>query len=336
MMGIQSLNSNGFIGKKKNIAVVGTGYWGKNHVRNFYELGALRSVCDISPITLKKITQTYRGILHTSEFEEVLSDSEIQGIVIATQAETHYDLALLALNSGKDVLVEKPLALTVRQARHLHKVAIRNDRILMVGHLLLYHPAISKMKAFITHGELGDIYYLYSHRLNLGKVRHEENILWSFAPHDISVILEFLEEKPVFLQSIGEAYLQSQIHDVTMTTMKFKSGAMAHIHVSWLHPFKEHRIVIVGSEKMMVFQDTVQENRLLLYDQRVDIVNGIPQVVQRDGVRIEFSTEEPLKRECMHFLESIETRKQPKSDGQNGIDVLEVLEWAQQELDTSN
>jgi len=321
------------MGTEKNIAVVGTGYWGKNHVRNFYELGALRSICDIDRVTLKKITQVYQDIHYTSEFKKILQDSEIQGIVIATQAETHYDLALQALNHEKDVLVEKPLALKVEQAQQLHEVAISNNRILMVGHLLLFHPAILKIKEHIIQGELGDIYYLYSHRLNLGKVRHEENILWSFAPHDISVILELLEETPIFLQSTGEAYLQSQIHDVTLTTMKFESGAMAHIHVSWLHPFKEHRLVIVGSDKMMVFQDTIQENSLLLYDQRVDIKNGISQIVRRDGIPIEFSHDEPLRRECRHFLESIKTRQQPKTDGQNGIDVLRVLQWAQEELD---
>lgn len=321
------------MGKKKNIAVVGTGYWGKNHVRNFYELGVLRTVCDISTLALNTIIQEYRNILHTSEFESVLLDSEIQGVVIATQAETHYELALQALNQGKDVLVEKPLALKVEEAQHLHDVALSHNQILMVGHLLLYHPAILKIKEYVAKGKLGDIYYLYSHRLNLGKVRHEENILWSFAPHDISVILELLEETPIYLQSIGDAYIQSRIHDVTMTTMKFKSGAMAHIHVSWLHPFKEHRIVIVGSDRMMVFQDGIQENRLLLYDQRVNIVNGIPEVVRREGIPVEFSNEEPLRKECLHFLESIETRQQAKTDGQNGIEVLKVLQWAQKELD---
>lgn len=201
--------------------------------------------------------------------------------------------------------------------------------ILMVGHLLLYHPAILKMQDYVSRGELGDIYYIYSNRLNLGKVRQEENILWSFAPHDISVILELLREKPVDVGSMGEAYLQPNIHDVTMTTMKFKSGAMAYIYVSWLHPFKEHRLVIVGSKKMMVFQDTIEGSTLRLYNQRVDIADGVPQVVRADGVPVECSSEEPLRRECLHFLESVETRRQPKSNGQNGIDVLEVLEWAQ-------
>ncbi|NOX48652.1 MAG: Gfo/Idh/MocA family oxidoreductase [Chlorobi bacterium] len=321
---------------KKFIAVVGAGHWGKNHVRNFYELGCLSIVCDTNPGTLNNIQKNYPGVKTTLTYREVLEDPGIKGIVIASNAETHFQLASEALEYDKDVLVEKPLALNVSDAKKLHKLATEKSRILMVGHLLLFHPAIRKIKEYIQKGVLGKVLYIYSNRLNLGKVRQEENILWSFAPHDISVILELLGESPVEVQAMGEAYLQPNIQDVTMTVMKFKSGAMAHIHVSWLHPFKEHRLVVIGNKKMIVFNDTAIENKLLLYDQRVDIVDGAPKVVRSAGSPVSFSNEEPLRKECLHFIECIEHRRQPKTDGQNGIEVLQVLETAQKSLEKKN
>lgn len=321
---------------KQIIAVVGAGHWGKNHIRNFYEIGRLSMVCDTSPQAIDDIRKKYPHVKTTTDYQEVLDDTRIKGIVIASNAETHFPLALKALEHDKDVLVEKPLALNVTEAKQLHSLAEARSRVLMVGHLLLFHPAIRKIKKYIQKGILGKVLYIYSNRLNLGKVRQEENILWSFAPHDISVILELLGETPTEVQAVGEAYLQPKIQDVTMTIMKFRSGAMAHIHVSWLHPFKEHRLVVIGNKKMIVFNDTAMENKLLLYDQRVDIVDGAPKIVRSAGSPVEFSDKEPLRQECLHFVECVVQRRRPKTDGQNGIEVLKVLETAQKSLEKKN
>jgi len=319
--------------KEKFIAVVGAGNWGKNHVRNFREIGVLATVCEINPGIVKETAAKFPGLDITSDYQEILHNPDIRGIVIASNAETHYSLALQALQAGKDVFVEKPLALHLKEAEHLHQLATQQGYILMVGHLLLYHPAIRKIKELIDQRSLGKVLYIYSNRLNLGKVRQEENILWSFAPHDISVILELLGEMPTEIHAVGEAYLQPKIHDVTMTVMKFKSRAMAHIHVSWLHPFKEHRLVVIGNKKMIVFNDSAPENKLQLYDQRVDIVDGMPKIIRSAGTPVDYPNVEPLRQECLHFIDCIKTRTQPKTDGQNGIDVLRVLESAQKSLE---
>ena len=241
---------------KPQLAVVGTGYWGKNLVRNYHALGALRTICDTDPGTLKRFLEQYPDVSAVSSLVEVLNDPEIHGVVVATPAETHGALVRECLLSGKDVYVEKPLCLSAPEGRDLTALARDTGRMLMVGHLLWYHPVVVRLKEMITAGELGKILYIYSNRLNLGKLRREENVLWSFAPHDISLILGMLREMPESVQAQGGNYLHQEIADVTVSTLRFPSGVRAHLFVSWLHPIKEQKLVVVGQERMAVFDDT--------------------------------------------------------------------------------
>jgi UDP-2-acetamido-3-amino-2,3-dideoxy-glucuronate N-acetyltransferase len=229
------------------VAVVGVGYWGKNLVRNFHELGALGALCDSNRRTEEDYKKKYPDVRFGTDYQEVLCDSSIQAVALATPAATHYDLTKAALEAGKDVLVEKPLAIDVRHGEELVRLASAKGRILMVGHILRYHPAILKLQELIEDGQLGKINYLYSNRLNIGKIRTEENILWSFAPHDISVILSLLDEMPSQVSCQGGAYLNNGVTDVTLSHFEFPSGVRAHIFVSWLHPIKEQKLVVVGS-----------------------------------------------------------------------------------------
>jgi len=316
---------------KKRVAVIGVGYWGKNLVRNFYELGALAALCDSNQSLEEDYKKKYQGVKFCTNYHEVLSDPSIQAVALATPAVTHYELAKAALEAGKDVLVEKPLAIDVKHGEELVKIAEAKGRILMVGHILRYHPAILKLQQLIQDGQLGKINYLYSNRLNIGKIRTEENILWSFAPHDISVILSLLNEMPTHVSCKGGAYLSSGVTDVTLSHFEFPSGVRAHIFVSWLHPFKEQKLVVVGSEKMAVFDDTV-ENKLVLYPHKVEWKNRIPTAVKADGEVVALDNREPLRAECQHFLDCIESRTAPVSDGREGLRVLRVLDAFQRAL----
>ncbi|HYK90840.1 MAG TPA: Gfo/Idh/MocA family oxidoreductase, partial [Acidobacteriota bacterium] len=313
------------VSTRANVAVVGCGYWGKNLVRNFHQLGALRWVCDVSAEAANEAREQY-DVLTSLNLDEVLADPEVEGVVVAAPAAEHYNLATRCLDAGKHVFVEKPLALHLDEARQLVAAAHNRSRLLMVGHILQYHPAILKLKELISEGELGQIKYIYSSRLNLGKLRTEENILWSFAPHDISAILFLLDEMPVRVASQGGTYLDSQVADTTMTTCEFKSGVSAHIFVSWLHPFKEQKLCIVGGKKMAVFDDTEPERKLVLYSHRIDWVGRVPVAHKDGGKAVPLPQEEPLRRECEHFLECMRLGDNPRTDGANGLRVLEVLE----------
>jgi UDP-2-acetamido-3-amino-2,3-dideoxy-glucuronate N-acetyltransferase len=320
---------------KTKVAVVGAGYWGINHVRNFHEIGALKTVCDASDASLKKIGETFPDIVVEPDYQKVLSDTDVLGIVIATPAETHYRLAAAAMEAGKHVLVEKPLTLDVEEGERLVKLAHDKNATLMVGHLLEYHPAVLRLRELIATGELGELRYVYSNRLNLGKVRREENILWSFAPHDIAIILRLVGELPLQIAVTGGAYLQSHIADVTVTNIEFPTGVRAHIFVSWLHPYKEQRLVVVGSKKMAVFDDVRKDGKLMIYDQGVEFVNGEPVMRKNEGIAEILEKAEPLRRECMHFLECIETGRKPLTDGESGLQVLRILEAAEFSLSQS-
>lgn len=317
---------------KKNIAVIGSGYWGKNLVRNFFELGALKTICDLDEKVLKDFKMNYPEVHTTTSFQEVLEDQDIDGVVIATPAVLHYKMVKEALNYGKDVFVEKPLSLDVKDGKELVKIAENSGNILMVGHILQYHPAVLKLHEMIKEGELGKIQYIYSNRLNLGKFRTEENILWSFAPHDISVILMLLNEMPRGLTSHAGTYLSKNVADVTLTTMNFPSGVKAHIFVSWLHPYKEQKLVVVGSKKMAVFND-VSDEKLFLYPHEIEWVNRVPVPQMKDAIVVEIEMKEPLKEECGHFIECIELRDNPKTDGREGLRVLEILQASQESLE---
>jgi UDP-2-acetamido-3-amino-2,3-dideoxy-glucuronate N-acetyltransferase len=314
------------------VAVIGAGYWGINHVRNFHELDALKSVCDASQTSLKKISDSFAGVTVESDYQKILTDEEIRGVVIATPAETHFRLAADAIEAGKHVLVEKPLTLDAREGEQLVELAKEKQAILMVGHLLEYHPAVLRLRELIASGELGELRYVYSNRLNLGKIRREENILWSFAPHDIAIILRLVGEWPKQIAATGGAYLQSHIADVTITTMEFPTGVRAHIFVSWLHPYKDQRLIVVGSKKMAVFDDVMKENKLTIYDQGVEFVNGEPVMRKNDGVAEVLEKAEPLRRECQEFLDCIKTGRKPLTDGESGLQVLRVLEAAEHSL----
>jgi predicted dehydrogenase len=312
------------------VAVVGCGYWGKNLVRNMQALGALHSVVEMAPAN-QAIARTLapQARIH-ARLEEALQDGELAGVLIATPAETHYALARQALEAGKDVFVEKPLTLDVPSSRELVALARRSGRVLMVGHLLEYHPALLKLQELIAAGELGKVYYIISNRLNLGKVRTEENALWSFAPHDIAVILRLVGRMPFEVVATGGCYLQPQVADVSVTHLLFDNGVRAHIFVSWLHPFKEQRLVVIGSQKMASYDDVAKE--LILHDQHVDWKAGQPVPVKGAGVKVAFAAQEPLENECRHFLECIRERKTPRTDGENGVRVLQVLRAAQHSL----
>ena len=317
--------------QQPGVAVIGAGYWGKNLVRTFHELGVLRAVCDTQVETLDVVRQKY-GVRTTQSYDEIVLDSSIQAVVIAAPAVLHWDLARKALQSGKDVFVEKPLALRVTEARELVALAQERKRILMVGHILEFHPAITELKRLITNGELGKIQYVYSSRLNLGKLRTEENILWSFAPHDIATTLFLLGECPSRVATQGGSYLNPPIVDTTLTSCEFKSGVKAHIFVSWLHPFKEQKLTIVADKTMAVFDDLETTKKLTLYPHRINWVDRVP-VAQREAGRVvAISSIEPLRLECEHFLDCVKTRQTPRTDGESAVKVLQILEACERSL----
>ena len=311
------------------IAHVGLGYWGKNILRNLYELDVLHTACDKDSQTIAEQQLQFPDINYSSSYEDVLNNPEIKAISIATPAATHYEFVKRALLADKDVFVEKPLALTVREGEELVAIAKKKNKILMVGHILQYHPAVIKLKEKISDGTLGKIEYIYSNRLNIGKLRTEENILWSFAPHDISVILMLLGEEPINVSAMGGDYLNKGIYDTTLTTLEFRNGVKGHIFVSWLHPYKEQKLIVVGSKAMAVFDD-VSEEKLFLYPHKIEWKDGkIPVAHKADYQVIPVDRGEPLMIELSHFIECILQRKSPLTDGEEGLRVLRILELAE-------
>jgi UDP-2-acetamido-3-amino-2,3-dideoxy-glucuronate N-acetyltransferase len=266
-------------------------------------------------------------------FQGVLDDSSIEAVCIASPAEMHYAMVKESLLADKHVFVEKPLALQEGEGVELHELAEKKKRILMVGHLLQYHPAVTKLKQLVSDGELGKIQYIYSNRLNLGKIRTEENILWSFAPHDISVILSLAGEMPDRVTSVGANYLHQQVADVTLSSLSFSSGVRAHIFVSWLHPYKEQRLVIVGDRKMAVFNDVEPEDKLLLYPHRIEWKDHVPVPDKKEAERVPLEKKEPLREECQHFIDCIAQSLKPKTDGVEALRVLKVLQACQTSLE---
>lgn len=319
--------------KKKCVAVVGAGGWGKNHVRVFHELGVIHTVCDVNESLLSAFARQYDYVHVTTDFRKVVSNNAIQAVVIATPSTLHFSMAKEALLRGKDVFVEKPMALHVSEAEELVDIARNKKRVFMVGHILQYHPAVLKLHSMIQKGTLGKIYYIYSSRLNFGKFRTEENILWSFAPHDVSVILMLLKESPYEVASFGGAYLNPDKADTTMTVMKFPSGVSAHIFVSWLHPFKEQKLIVVGSECMAVFDDVSGKDKLTLFPHSVSWVGRMPVLNKKDGVNVPVQKKEPLREECEHFLHCRKTRMVPRTDAAEGLQVLKILTQCQNALE---
>jgi len=311
--------------REPRIAVAGAGYWGKNLVRNFHALGALEVVCDPNTAALRNAEQECAART-TTEFREVLENPRVNAVAIAAPAAEHYVLVRSALEARKHVFVEKPLALNCHEGRELVEIARQRRLVLMVGHILAYHPAIVELNRLVRTGDLGKIQYIYSSRLNLGKLRTEESILWSFAPHDISVILQMLDETPVSCSAQGGSYLSPPVVDTTLSTLDFASGVKAHIFVSWLHPFKEQRLCVIGSERTAVFDDLEPEKKLVVYSHRINWVERKP-VAQRDGGHaVAVPKQEPLRNECQHFLDCVSNGAKPRTDGESALRVLEVLD----------
>ncbi len=321
---------------ERSLALVGGGYWGKNLARNFDAIDALGVLCDVNASTLESYGDSYPLARRTTLFQSVLESSDIKRIAIATPAVTHFSLAKSALLAGKDVYVEKPLCLIEDEASELVAIASQNKRILMVGHLLHYHACIRKIKELIADGKLGKLLYITSNRLNLGKIRREENALWSFAPHDISVILALTNELPSEVRCSGHSFLTEGVADTTLTQLDFPSGISGHIHVSWLNPFKEQKLTIVGSKAMVVFDDTLDwENKLKIYEDYLQWSAGnVPVPSKAAGIPLDVSYCEPLQAECTHFVECCDQRKTPITDGHEGLRVLQVLQAAQKSLDS--
>lgn len=319
-----------------SVAVIGAGYWGKNLVRNFHQLGVLKTVCDGSTHIQKQMHDIYPDISVVANIEDVLQDPAIQAIVIAAPAVHHYELTGKSLRAGKHVFVEKPLSLTYEEGESLVHLADEKKKILFVGHILQYHPAVIRLKEIINKGIIGRLQYIYSRRLSLGKIRREEDILWSFAPHDISIILSLAGEEPSYVDTVGSNFLHAQIADVTMTNIKFPSGLGAHIFVSWLNPFKEQKLVIVGSNGMLVFDDTEAiENKLLHYPHVINWENGQPVPKKAEGIAIDLKDiwNEPLKAECNAFLQAVESGIKPLTGGEEGLRVLKILERSRQSME---
>lgn len=318
------------------VAVVGAGYWGKNIVRSFNRLGVLHTICDGSPATRSTMQELYPNATLTSDYQAVLDNPQITAISLATPAETHFTMAKQAILAGKDVLVEKPICLDDVEASQLHALAKEHNRVLMVGHLLWYHPGVLKLHSMIQNGDLGEIRYAYSNRLNMGKLRKHENVLWSFAPHDISVVLGLLGETPSSVFSQGGFFVDPKIADTSTSTLTFPSGRRAHIFVSWLHPFKEQKLVVVGEKQMAVFDDTAPWNeKLSLYPHSVEWdENDLPVAKKADAQYVQLEEREPLLSECEHFLECVKTRETPRTDGAEATAVLQVLNACEKSMAT--
>jgi predicted dehydrogenase len=322
------------------IAVVGTGDWGANLVRNFATLPGARLValCDTDPARLGRTAAQFPGTRATARVEDIAADPAVHAVVVAASAAQHFALARLLLEAGKDVYVEKPLALQVDHAESLVRLADERRRILMVGHLLLHHPGVQYLKRMVERGDLGEIYYIYSQRVNLGKVRRDENALWSFAPHDLSVILHLLDAEPVDVVARGSAFLQGTVEDVVFVDLRFPGGKLAHVHVSWLDPHKLRKFTVVGSQKMVVFDDMEASEKIRIYDKGVDragevVSYGDALTVRSGDILVpRISLQEPLRIECQHFVECVRERRTPLTDGRDGLRVVRVLAAAQASL----
>lgn len=321
------------------VAVIGAGNWGRNHVRvlaNMPEV-RLKLVCDLSEERLRAIDSSYPEVVSTADYREALDDPEIRAVVVASSANSHYDLAREFIDSGRDVLVEKPMCLDSRSADDLVNRAEAGGRVLMVGHILVYHPAIRYLRKLVEAEELGEIYYIYSQRVNLGIIRRDENALWSFGPHDISVLSYLLDSTPADVSAVGASYLQSDIEDIVFLNMRFPAGQLAHCQLSWLDPYKVRRMTLVGSRKMVVFDDTEAMEKVKIYDK------GVTRAEYRsygESLSLRFGDihiprivmSEPLTVELDHFIDCVRSRNRPLTDGESGLEVVRVLEAAQKSL----
>lgn len=312
---------------KKNIAVIGCGYWGKNLVRNFYELGVLSSICDPNYSICNKFSKKYN--VRNNSFKEILDDPNITGIVFAVPAELHASMAIDAMDKGKHVFVEKPLAMNEVEGKLMIKTARKNNVQLMVGHLLQYHPIFRTIREIIKAGDIGELKYIYSNRLSFGKVRSKEDVIWSFAPHDISMILSIIGKEPKNISVNSNCILQKKIADTASIHLEFEMGLKSNISVSWLSPYKEQKLVVVGKSAMLVFDDTKSWSEKLAYHSyEIEHNQDLPNLQKHNEKYIKVTEEEPLKCECQHFVNVVKGNSKPLTNGAEGLRVLKVLSAA--------
>jgi len=318
------------------IGVAGCGYWGPNLVRNFaaVEGGELAAICDILPDRLVAQSARFPSAQPYGDFDTMLAHADLDAVVLATPSPTHFALAKRALSAGLHTYVEKPLTLESHESRELVELADRSGLTLMVGHLLKYHPAVDRIKQYVDTGELGQVRYIYTRRLNLGQVRHQENALWCLAPHDISLLLYLVDSDPVEVTANGGAYLQIGVEDVAFATVRFRNGVLGHMHVGWLDPTKARSLTVVGSRKMAIFDDTLDTQKLRLFDKGADSTGVMGQFSLRSGETVAptLPAGEPLHVECQHFVDCVREGRQPLSDGRDGLRVVQTLEAAEQSL----
>jgi predicted dehydrogenase len=314
----------------KKICVIGGGKWGRNHIRTLHEMGNLVSIVESNEVRLKDLLSRY-PVKGFSNIDEAIAD-DFNGFVLATPAETHYSIGKKLLENGCNTLIEKPMTLCSEDSEKLIEIAKKNNARLMVGHILLFHPAIRKIRKLVKEGKIGRLYYLYSNRLNMGTVRTEENVFWSFAPHDISVLDFIVGQPPIEIHSKGGKYLQDTIDDITITQFDYPDNIKAHIFVSWIHPFKEQRLVVVGSRGMLAFDDSSTDRNILFYNKRIDWNNNIPTKIEEPDEIIDYKRSQPLENELKYFIDNLDKRIEI-ADGESGLEVVRVLEKAQKFLD---
>jgi UDP-2-acetamido-3-amino-2,3-dideoxy-glucuronate N-acetyltransferase len=317
----------------KKICVIGGGRWGQNHIRTLFQMGNLGGIVEADSKRLEELLALYP--VHGFSSVESALEKDFDGFTIAAPAPLHYEIAKKLLEKGKNVLVEKPMTLSAGTSKELVEIAKKNNAQLMVGHVLLFHPAIKKIKEVIDSGKIGQLYYLYSTRLNLGTVRTEENVFWSFAPHDISVLDYFVGQPAVNIESKGTKFLQKNVYDYTMTQLTYPGNVHAHIFVSWLHPFKEQRFVVIGSKGMISFDDSSVEKEIQFYDKHIEFDQGIPIKIENPSEIITYDKKQPLAEELKYFVENLD-KKIEIADGQSGYEVVKVLEKAQELIDKNN
>lgn len=315
----------------KSICVVGAGYWGKNHIRTLNRLNVLKGIVEHDNDTLNTFIKKYPEVNGHLKIEDALNE-DYDGFIIATPAKTHFEIAKTIINAGKHVLIEKPLTLSIKEAKELVALADKNKINAMVGHVLLFHPAVKKIKKMIDNGEIGDLQYIYSNRLNLGKVRTEENVFWSFAPHDIAIFQYLTDSIPMKINANGSTFLQEGIPDSTMTQLEYENGVKGHIFVSWLHPFKEHRLVVIGSEAMISFEDALDEKPLKLYSKKINLKSGIPEKIDGPVKVIPYENKMPLDIELEYFINHLSSVKPKISNIRHGYEVVKTLVDASQQI----
>ena len=318
--------------RQHKVCVIGAGYWGKNHIRTLDELGTLGGIVEQNKELLGSYAKGYPNAKTYQDLDEALGNKEFNGFTVATPAETHHDIAIQIIKSGRHVLVEKPLCLNIKDAENLVNLAKQYQVNLMVGHVLLFHQAIQMIKSLIDGGRIGKLQYIYSNRLNLGQVRTEENVFWSLAPHDISIFQYLTDAYPESINTTGSSFLQKGIHDSTITQLKYPNGVEGHIFVSWLHPFKEHRLVVIGSEAMIAFEDSAEGKPLKLYSKKFDMKSGFPEKIDGAEEQIEYDYKMPLLEELSYFIDHLEGKKLDLANGRHALEVTRILVEASNQL----